>query len=218
MRAHYHLDTWQWFDLSHLGPTHKLVFKLESTKKNGMGMTTPAYFCFDGVGASCPAFSCDTLRIKDAPADVAHLFSFDPETAPISYALLNGDAHSRMEGSLFHTDREEGSSFSVIVMASQKGRREFARIPVFVDSNQGVGDISAEEPVIAPLPFTDRLTITCGNGRLRGALYDLSGRQTRYSASADGRIEFDTATLPAGCYILTIDTGHSHFVKKVFKK
>lgn len=218
VRAHYHLDTWQWFDLSHLGPTHKLVFKLESTKKNGMGMTTPAYFCFDGVGASCPAFSCDTLRIKDAPADVAHLFSFDPETAPISYALLNGDAHSRMEGSLFHTDREEGSSFSVIVMASQKGRREFARIPVFVDSNQGVGYISAEEPVIAPLPFTDRLTITCGNGRLRGALYDLSGRQTRYSASTDGRIEFDTATLPAGCYILTIDTGHSHFVKKVFKK
>ena len=218
VRAHYHLDSWQWFDLSHLGPAHKLAFKLESTKKNGLGMTTPAYFCFDGVGASCPAVQCDTLRIKDAPADVSHLFSFDPERAPVSYALLNGDAQSRMEGSMFHTLREKGSSFSVIVMAEQKGCREFARIPVFVDSNRGVGGISAEEPVIEPLPFTDRLTVTCGNGRLRGALYDLSGRQTGYSAADCGRLEFDTAALPAGCYMLIIDVGHSHFVKKVFKK
>ena len=94
----------------------------------------------------------------------------------------------------------------------------FARIPVFVDSYRGVGVISGEVPVIEPLPFTDRLTVTCGNGRLRGALYDLSGRQTGYSAADCGRLEFDTAALPAGCYMLIIDAGHSHFVKKVFKK
>ena len=41
---HYVLDTWQWVDLSSLGEVKSVSFKMEGTKKNNWGFTTPAYF------------------------------------------------------------------------------------------------------------------------------------------------------------------------------
>ena len=51
----YVLDTWEWFDLSPLGPVATISFSLSSTKSNYGGMITPAYFCmdnFNGGGAA----------------------------------------------------------------------------------------------------------------------------------------------------------------------
>ena len=51
----YVLDTWEWFDLSALGPVATISFSLSSTKSNYGGMITPAYFCmdnFNGGGAA----------------------------------------------------------------------------------------------------------------------------------------------------------------------
>lgn len=48
---HYYVKEWRYFDLSSLGEVVKLVPSIESTKKNSYGMTTPAYFSFDDLGA-----------------------------------------------------------------------------------------------------------------------------------------------------------------------
>jgi len=51
----YVVDTWEWFDLSPLGPVASISFSLSSTKSNYGGMITPAYFCmdnFNGGGAA----------------------------------------------------------------------------------------------------------------------------------------------------------------------
>ena len=51
----YVIDTWEWFDLSALGPVATISFSLSSTKSNYGGMITPAYFCmdnFNGGGAT----------------------------------------------------------------------------------------------------------------------------------------------------------------------
>ena len=51
----YVLETWEWFDLSPLGPVATISFSLSSTKNNYGGMITPAYFCmdnFNGGGAA----------------------------------------------------------------------------------------------------------------------------------------------------------------------
>ncbi len=53
----YILDTWEWFDLSPLGPVASISFSLSSSKNNSYGMITPAYFCmddFNGVGPETP--------------------------------------------------------------------------------------------------------------------------------------------------------------------
>ena len=40
-------ENWQWMDLTSLGEVDALGFKVETTKKNTYGGTTPSYFCFD---------------------------------------------------------------------------------------------------------------------------------------------------------------------------
>lgn len=53
----YVLNTWEWFDLSMLGPVASITFSLSSSKNNAYGMITPAYFCmddFNGIGPETP--------------------------------------------------------------------------------------------------------------------------------------------------------------------
>ena len=44
---HYCLDTWQWVDLRPLGKVKAVSFRMEGTKQNSYGLTTPTYFCMD---------------------------------------------------------------------------------------------------------------------------------------------------------------------------
>jgi hypothetical protein len=43
------LSTWKLIDLSPLGDTDELQFEMSSTQNNSWGMTTPNYFCMDGI-------------------------------------------------------------------------------------------------------------------------------------------------------------------------
>lgn len=43
------ITDWKWVDLTSLGRTKGLKFKLETTKKNESGAMTPTYFCLDGI-------------------------------------------------------------------------------------------------------------------------------------------------------------------------
>ncbi len=47
---HYYVNDWQWVDLSALGTVESLAFRMDSSRKNDWGMTTPAYFCIDDLG------------------------------------------------------------------------------------------------------------------------------------------------------------------------
>jgi hypothetical protein len=46
-----YIKDWTYVSLSELGKVDALTFTLTSTKKNAQGMTTPAYFAFDDLGA-----------------------------------------------------------------------------------------------------------------------------------------------------------------------
>ena len=48
---HYYLDEWTWIDLSELGKVTSVEYKIDSSKKNAYGITTPTYVCIDNVGA-----------------------------------------------------------------------------------------------------------------------------------------------------------------------
>lgn len=43
------ITEWKWVDLTSLGETEGLKFKLETTKTNEFGPLTPTYFCLDGI-------------------------------------------------------------------------------------------------------------------------------------------------------------------------
>lgn len=46
-----YIQEWTYVDLSSLGKVDAITFSLASSKKNSSGMTTPAYFAFDDLGA-----------------------------------------------------------------------------------------------------------------------------------------------------------------------
>lgn len=57
----YIVDTWEWVDLSGLGPADSLTFRLSSSDTGVFGMNTPAYFCIDNVFDSNPSSVEDNL-------------------------------------------------------------------------------------------------------------------------------------------------------------
>jgi hypothetical protein len=50
----YIVNSWRYVDLSTLGTVKKLGFELSSSDNGAWGMNTPAYFCFDDMGAEAP--------------------------------------------------------------------------------------------------------------------------------------------------------------------
>ena len=69
---HYYVNDWQWVDLSALGKVESLTFRMDSSRKNDWGMTTPAYFCIDDLGGesdgttNIPHTSTSTSRVEIA--------------------------------------------------------------------------------------------------------------------------------------------------------
>lgn len=86
----YVIDTWEWFDLSPLGPVHTISFSLSSTKSNSYGMLTPAYFCiddFNGVGPNVP--QDEPPYIVNPVADV--IMDVFPQTVEINLEGIASD-------------------------------------------------------------------------------------------------------------------------------
>lgn len=65
--AHYYVNDWRWIDLSSLGTVKSLSFFLTSSRRNNWGMTTPAFFCLDNIGAENPNGNGISTRINQIP-------------------------------------------------------------------------------------------------------------------------------------------------------
>ena len=83
----YILNTWEWFDLSLLGPVASITFSLSSSKNNAYGMITPAYFCVDDFNGIGPETPNQPPVIANPVADV--VFDLFPQSIEID---LNGVA------------------------------------------------------------------------------------------------------------------------------
>lgn len=54
-----YIADWTYVDLSSFGEVDEISFSLTSSKQNDNGMTTPAYFCIDNLGAQAPTEGID---------------------------------------------------------------------------------------------------------------------------------------------------------------
>ena len=66
-------ENWQWLDLTSLGEVDALGFKVETTKHNTYGGTTPSYFCFDNLGGSpadCELGAMTELEAQPLPTAI----------------------------------------------------------------------------------------------------------------------------------------------------
>ena len=83
----YVLNTWEWFDLSPLGPVASISFSLWSTKGNYGGFITPAYFCMDDFNGVGPGSVDEPPYVVNPVQDV--VFNEYPQTLQVN---LNGVA------------------------------------------------------------------------------------------------------------------------------
>ena len=89
----YVLDTWEWFDLSPLGPVATISFSLSSTKNNNWGMLTPAYFCIDDFNGEAPT---PPIPPQDEPPYIANpvadfIMDVFPQTVEINLEGVASD-------------------------------------------------------------------------------------------------------------------------------
>ena len=52
---HYYVSDWRWIDLRALGQVESITFRMDSSRKNDWGMTTPGYFCMDDFNGEAPS-------------------------------------------------------------------------------------------------------------------------------------------------------------------
>ena len=100
---HYYINYWQWVDLTALGQVVSVTFRLDSSRKNDWGMTTPGYFCID-----------DFNGVPDETASIRHHFTA-PSTTATSIHTLDGKAISTLQRGINIVRMSDGSVRKVVV-------------------------------------------------------------------------------------------------------
>ena len=133
----YIVNTWQWVDLSSLGEVKSVSFKMEGTKKNKYGLTTPAYFAFDNFNGTRNEKTGASITAQSQPVDISANFTPDGSNATIKYAVVELVPSStkaqvtvdEATGKLT-IKGDTNEEFTIIVSMTQAGKTQYVRIPV----------------------------------------------------------------------------------------
>ena len=146
---HYYLDTWQWVDLRSLGEVSSISFKLEGSRSNQYGLTTPTYFCLDDFNGKRDVKDAGTVVIEDEldlstlfePTDCAGRIVYDFADQPEQEVL---DAlELTPEGTLYVSGYTE--PFDMVIQATQRGRIQFAKVHVEIQIPESIEDITLND-------------------------------------------------------------------------
>ncbi len=134
---HYVLDTWQWVDLSSLGEVKSVSFKMEGTKKNNWGLTTPTYFAFDNFNGVRNEKTGAAVAAQGQTIDISSNFTPDGSKATMKYAIVEiVPSTVKAEVSIneatgeLSIKGETSEEFEIVVSMTQAGKTQYVRIPV----------------------------------------------------------------------------------------
>ncbi len=226
----YVLDTWQWCDLSSLGKVTKVLVEVSGTKKNQFGLTTPAYLCLDNVGDTCPW--------KDAARQVINvthdtdpkslslvtLFDFDPAAATVTYSIEAPEGLATLNTAtpglvdvFAHTPAHGGEEFTLLAKATQQGRSQYLRIPVFVDYAAGVGMTVTEQVRLYPIPAHEVLNVATELADYTVTIYDMQGRTMLTRTGLTGFSAIELSLIP-GNYIVRLTHASGVHTQRILVK
>lgn len=230
---HYALDSWQWVDLSSLGVVNKLWFKLESTKKNSWGMTTPQYFCLDNVGEGCPWRDVaeqvvDIVDGADGTLDLNALFGFDPSEGTVTYSVESTDDIATLDTSANGFVKVDGTTggykedpFMLLARGTQQGRSSYLRVPVrltYTNSPAGLDRLAAEAVKVYPVPAHDVLNISTEIDGYAAELFDMQGVCVLSESGLGGLTQLELPDIAPGVYMLRISHASGTAVRRVVVK
>ena len=218
----YIVDTWQWVDLSSLGEVKSVSFKMEGTKKNNYGLTTPAYFAFDNFNGTRNEQMGTAIAAQNQPVDVSANFTPDGSNATIKYAVVElVPSTTKAQVSIDEATGkltikgETNESFSVVVSMTQAGKTQYVNIPVTYTS--GISTLAEDN---------SNATVSVQNGEIvvNGAADNYSVEVYSTSGMLVGKAEGtanNAVRMPStakGLYIVKVIAGNKKTTKSILVK
>lgn len=218
----YIVDTWQWVDLSSLGEVKSVSFKMEGTKKNNYGLTTPAYFAFDNFNGTRNEKMGTAIAAQNQPVDVSANFTPDGSNATIKYAVVElVPSTTKAQVTIDEATGkltikgENNESFSVVVSMTQAGKTQYVNIPVTYTS--GISTLAEDN---------SNATVSVQNGEIvvNGAADNYSVEVYSTSGMLVGKAEGtanNAVRMPStakGLYIVKVIAGNKKTTKSILVK
>lgn len=207
----WYLDTWQWCDLKPLGNIVSLSFDMNSTKSNSMGITTPTYVCIDDLGTgrnvieTAPVSLLVNNEIVSESFSLAPYFSFDDNDGTVAYTLEGNDSRVILNGDKVTVTASPGESLRLTAHASQRGKHEYAEIPVNMELRPaGTDNVELHKTAIYPNPAPEYFNVDTEAGSYNISVISMDGRTVLHKEGCDGRTRVNTAGLDSGNYMVRI--------------
>lgn len=222
-RDRYYIDGWQWFDLSDMGKLVSIKFAFSGTKSNSQGCTTPSYVCIDNLGAGCvrDTMARQTVQLrglgsKPARLSLPDVLGMSAENGTMTFALQQPAAEFALkDNGLVEVSGNRNSDHWLLASATQKGRTRYVAVPVHIDQEVGVGEISAEKVAVWPVPAREVLNVNVDLDGYTIDLYDLNGRLLLHQPQCSGHTVLNLDGVPRGTCLVRVTHAQLSCTRKI---
>ncbi|HWB64128.1 MAG TPA: DUF4465 domain-containing protein, partial [Chitinophagales bacterium] len=232
----YIVRDWRWVDLTSLGNVDSLAFFLSSSDTGSFGMNTPAYYCIDNFTTADRANGGPTVAdgnititySQDTLINVIGQYVTDTSGEALTVQIISGPLISGASAVVDSNNNiwylpnigivaVDTITYSVCDIDNHC---DTAQLFINITGLEGINDIAKLNAAVWPNPFNASLSVATKQGVDELSLYDLTGRlimQERHPQST-APIMLNTASLPAGLYLLKVIVGNSVATVKVTKQ
>ena len=218
----YIVDTWQWVDLSSLGEVKSVSFKMEGTKKNNYGLTTPTYFAFDNFNGTRNEQMGTAIAAQNQPVDVSANFTPDGSNATIKYAVVElVPSTTKAQVTIDEATGkltikgETNESFSVVVSMTQAGKTQYVNIPVTYTS--GISTLAEDNSNATVSVQNGEIVVNSAADNYSVEVYSTSGMLVgKAEGTANNAVRMPSTA--KGLYIVKVIAGNKKTTKSILVK
>lgn len=212
---HYILQDWKYFDLSSLGKVQFVRFTMESSKSNKQGMTTPAYFALDNIGAGRPTIEVTTSSNSNTTqVDLNSLCPINGN-GETHYTLLktaNGST-SKIDANQLNITVPTKGNYTYLVQVDNKSNTLYYEITLEVNKGTSIESIKNQYSVIYN---NGTLLIEPSNNQTyKVSIYNATGQCIFETSKQLGKTSISTHALPHGVYMVQIIEATSKHITKI---
>ncbi|MBL0309459.1 MAG: DUF4465 domain-containing protein [Bacteroidetes bacterium] len=231
----YILKTWEWLDLIPLGNVDSIQFFLSSSDTGLYGMNTPAYFCLDNfttadVANNAPVAMNDEVMINYLEDTLIDVLSndIDVDALPLTVQLISspmipGAYAADSNGTHIYYQPAVGIVATDTLyyrVCDAAMECDTAMLVVRVNSLTGIEDLTENDILLSPNPFTGSFAINFPEGTERIELFDINGRMVKNKILKESMKQevIQTTDLLSGLYFVKVFGGGASVVLKALKQ
>ncbi|TAJ12570.1 DUF4465 domain-containing protein [Marinilabiliaceae bacterium JC017] len=235
---HFMLKEWKWIDLSSLGKVKTIRFIVSGSRNNDQGLTTPAYFCIDNFNGekidfapevNHPIANMDLVNTtEDKLIDLSQLFT-DPDNDD---ALIEISIKEQSNPDLLTAvieNRKLRLSFvpnalgktQITLKGTSNGKSVETSFTVTVNTATGINEVKQMQMKLYPNPCQDYLWLEMDNynGEVFISVVNIAGNVVMQKQFHNiSKEKLDMSGLPAGTYLIQLQTTDGNMVKQVLKR